>query len=67
MEEKTITRAIRFMDKKIVMKPLEGKGLVETWTTSTPVDEPIKQFIKHNGITYYLNSSVDKSQPNPSN
>jgi hypothetical protein len=65
--EETIKRAIRFMDKKIVMKPLEGKGLVETWTTSPPVDEPITQFIKHNGITYYLTSSVDKSQPNPSN
>ncbi len=55
------------MDKKIVMKPLEGKGLVETWTTSAPVDEPITQYIKHNNITYYLTSSVDKSQPNPSN
>ena len=64
--EKTITRAIRFLDRKIVMKPIEGKGLVETWTTSPPVDEPIKQFIKYKGVFYYLVLSVDKSQPNPS-
>jgi hypothetical protein len=64
--EKTITRAIRFLDRKIVMKPIEGKGLVETWTTSPPIDEPIKQFIKYKGVFYYLVVSVDKSQPNPS-
>jgi hypothetical protein len=64
--EKTITRAIRFLDRKIVMKPIEGKGLVETWTTSPPIDEPIKQFIKYKGVFYYLVLSVDKSQPSPS-
>jgi hypothetical protein len=64
--EKTMTRAIRFLDRKIVMKPIEGKGLVETWTTSPPIEEPIKQFIKYKGIFYYLISSVDKSQLNPS-
>ena len=64
--EKTITRAIRFLDRKIVMTPIEGKGLVETWTTSPPIDEPIKQFIKYKGVFYYLVLSVDKSQPNPS-
>ena len=64
--EKTINRAIRFLDRKIVMKPIEGKGLVETWTTSPPVDEPIKQFIKYKGVFYYLVLSVDKSQPTPS-
>lgn len=65
MEKKT-TRAIRSSEKKIVMKPSEGKGLVETWTTTPPVDEPIKQFIKHKGNTYYLVTSVDKSQNTPS-
>ncbi len=64
--EKTITRAIRFSDRKIVMKPIEGKGLVETWTTSPPIDQPIKQFIKYKSVFYYLTLSVDKSQPNPS-
>jgi len=64
--EKTITRAIRFLDRKIVMKSIEGKGLVETWTTSPPIDEPIKQFIKYKGVFYYLVLSVDKSQPTPS-
>jgi hypothetical protein len=64
--EKTITRAIRFLDRKIVMKPIEGKGLVETWTTSPPIDEPIKQFIKYKGVFYYLVLSVDKSLPSPS-
>ena len=64
--EKTMTRAIRFLDRKIVMKPIEGKGLVETWTTSPPIDEPIKQFIKYKGVFYYLVLSVDKSQPTPS-
>ena len=52
--EKTITRAIRFLDRKIVMKPIEGKGLVETWTTSPPIDGPITQFIKYKGVFYYL-------------
>ena len=64
--EKTITRAIRFLDRKIVMKPIEGQGLVEPWTTSPPIEEPIKQFIKYKGTFYYLISSVDKSQPTPS-
>ena len=64
--EKSINRAIRFLDRKIVMKPIEGKGLVETWTTSPPIDEPIKQFIKYKGVFYYLVLSVDKSQPSPS-
>jgi hypothetical protein len=64
--EKAITRAIRFLDRKIVMKPIEGKGLVETWTTSPPIDGPITQFIKYKGVFYYLVLSVDKSQPTPS-
>jgi hypothetical protein len=64
--EKTITRAIRFLDRKIVMKPIEGKGLVETWTTSPPIDGPTTQFIKYKGVFYYLVLSVDKSQPTPS-
>ena len=64
--EKIITRTIRFLDRKIVMKPIEGKGLVETWTTSPPIDEPIKQFIKYKGVFYYLVLSVDKSLPSPS-
>jgi hypothetical protein len=64
--EKTTSRAIRFLDRKIVMKPIEGKGLVETWSTSRPIEEPIKQFITYKGILYYLTSSIDKSQPNPS-
>ena len=61
--EKVVNRAIRFLDRKIVMKPIEGKGLVETWTTSQPIEEPIKQFIKYKGTYYYLLSSIDKSQP----
>lgn len=61
--EKTINRAIRFLDRKIVMKPIEGKGLVETWTTSPPIEEPITQYIKYKGAFYYLISSIDKSQP----
>jgi hypothetical protein len=48
------------------MKPIEGKGLVETWTTSPPIDGPIKQFIRYKGVFYYLVLSVDKSQPTPS-
>jgi len=64
--EKAITRAIRFLDRKIVMKPIEGKGLVETWTSSPQIDSPVTQFIKHKGTFYYLVTSVDKSQPTPS-
>jgi hypothetical protein len=48
------------------MKPMEGKGLVETWMTSPPTETPIKQFIKYKGDFYYLISSIDKSQPTPS-
>ena len=52
------------MDKKIVMKPMEGKGLVETWMTTPPppISDIKKEFIKIRGIIYYLNTSVDKSQ-----
>jgi len=64
--EKAITRAIRFLDRKIVMKPIEGKGLVETWTKSPPIYGPITQIIKYKGVFYYLVLSVDKSQPTPS-
>jgi hypothetical protein len=64
--ENTLTRAIRFSDRKIVMKPMEGKGLVETWMTTPPTETPIKQFIKYKGDFYYLISSIDKSQPTPS-
>jgi hypothetical protein len=62
--EKEITRTIKFMDKKIVMKPMEGKGLVETWMTTPPppISDIKKEFIKIRGIIYYLNTSVDKSQ-----
>jgi hypothetical protein len=59
--EKTTYRTIRFLDRKIIMKPIEGKGLVETWTTSRPIEEPIKQFISYKGTLYYLTSSIDKS------
>ena len=62
--EKRITRTIHFSDRKIVMKPIEGKGLVETWTTTPPIDEKISQFIKHKGVFYFLHSSIDKSQQN---
>jgi hypothetical protein len=48
------------------MKPIEGKGLVETWTTSPPIDGLITQFIKYKGVFYYLVLSVDKSLPSPS-
>lgn len=51
------------MDKKIVMKPMEGKGLVETWMTTPSLLPNIKkEFIKIRGVIYYLNTSVDKSQ-----
>ena len=61
--EKEITRTIKFMDKKIVMKPIEGKGLVETWmTTPSPLADIKKEFIKIRGVIYYLNTSVDNSQ-----
>lgn len=64
--ENTIKRAIRFSDKKIIMKPIEGKGLVETWMTNPPIESPITQFIRYKGDYYYLISSIDKSQPTPS-
>jgi hypothetical protein len=61
--EKKLTRTISFSDRKIIMKPIEGKGLIETWTTTYPTEERTKKFIKHKGVFYYLTSSVDKSQP----
>jgi ribosomal protein L36 len=62
--EKRITRTIHFSDRKIVMKPIEGKGLIEIWTTTPPINEKITQFIKRKGVLYFLNSSIDKSQQN---
>ena len=56
--EQQITRTIKFIEKKCVMKPMDGEtGLTETWNTYPTVDNPRDVFFKHEGITYYLVSS----------
>lgn len=58
--EQQITRTIKFIEKKCVMKPMDGEtGLTETWNTHPGVDNPKNVYIKHQGITYYLVSSKD--------
>jgi hypothetical protein len=58
--EQQITRTIKFIEKKCVMKPMDGKtGLTETWNTHPGVDNPKNVYIKHQGITYYLVSSKE--------
>jgi hypothetical protein len=58
MEESTITRTIKFSDKKCIMKPIDGlEGLTESWSTAPGVDNPRNVLFKREGITYYLVSS----------
>jgi hypothetical protein len=58
--EQQITRTIKFIEKKCVMKPMDGEtGLTETWNTHPGVDNPKNVYIKHQGITYYLVSSKE--------
>ena len=58
--EQQITRTIKFIEKKCVMKPMNGEtGLTETWNTYPTVDNPRDVFFKHEGITYYLVSSKE--------
>lgn len=58
MEENRITRTIKFVDKKCVMKPMDGEiGITEIWNTQPTIDNPRDVFMKHKGITYYLVST----------
>jgi hypothetical protein len=58
--EQQITRTIKFIEKKCVMKPMDGEtGLTETWNTHPGVDNPKNVYIKHQGVTYYLVSSKE--------
>ena len=58
--EQQITRTIKFIEKKCVMKPMDGEtGLTETWDTHPGVDNPKNVYIKHQGTTYYLVSSKE--------
>jgi hypothetical protein len=60
--EKQITRTIKFTDKKITMKPMEGfEGPTEIWTTQESlIMEDTKQFILHNSTIYYLSQVITK-------
>ena len=58
--EETITRTIKFSEKKCIMKPIDGQtGLTETWSTHPNIDNPRNVYIKHEGLTYYLVSSKE--------
>ena len=58
MEENRITRTIKFVDKKCVMKPMDGEvGITEIWNTQPTIDNPRDVCMKHKGITYYLVST----------
>ena len=58
--EQQITRTIKFIEKKCVMKPMDGEtGLTETWNTHPGVDNPKNVYIKHQGTTYYLVSTKE--------
>jgi hypothetical protein len=58
--EQQITRTIKFIEKKCVMKPMNGEtGLTETWNTHPGIDNPKNVYIKHQGVTYYLVSSKE--------
>ena len=60
--EKQITRTIKFTDKKIIMKPIEGfGGPTEVWTTQESlIMSGVKQFILHNSVIYYLSQVIKK-------
>jgi hypothetical protein len=60
--EKQITRTIKFSEKKITMKPIEGfEGPTEIWTTQESlIMAGVKQFILHNSVVYYLSQVITK-------
>ena len=60
--EKQITRTIKFTDKKITMKPIEGfEGPTEIGTTQESlIMAGVKQFILHNSVIYYLSQVITK-------
>ena len=60
--EKQITRTIKFSDKKITRKPIEGfEGSTEIWTTQESlIMAGVKQMILHNSVIYYLSQVITK-------
>ena len=60
--EKQITRTIKFSEKKITMKPMDGfVGPTEVWTTQESlIMSGVKQFILHNSVIYYLSQVITK-------
>jgi hypothetical protein len=57
--EQNNPRFISISNTKVVMYPAKGEpGLTETWIAATGREDlNSKQFIVHNGITYYLVST----------
>ena len=55
MEESEITRTIKFVDKKCIIKPMEGQtGKTELWSSAPPITNLRNIFFKYQGINYYL-------------
>lgn len=55
-------RTIKFSDKKIITKiQKDDKILTETWEPNPSENDPKKQFIIHDNVTYYLTSQKEKS------
>ena len=60
MEESTITRTIKFTDKKCIMKPMDNQiGKTELWSATPPVTNLRNIYFKFQGINYYLIASSE--------
>ena len=54
-------KTIKFLDKKIVTKThFEEFVLVEQWEPNPGDNDPKKEFISHDNLTYYLKSRKEK-------
>ena len=52
---------IRFSEKKIVTRIVkEDETIIETWEPYPSENDPRKEYIKHEGISYYLTSRKTK-------
>jgi hypothetical protein len=54
-------KTIKFMDKKIITKTqYEDRVLIETWEAYPNENDPKKEYITHNNLSYYLKSRKEK-------
>jgi hypothetical protein len=52
---------IKFTEKKITTRIIkEDETIIETWESNPSENDPKKEFLTHNNISYYLTSRKNK-------